>query len=115
MVLNSAGLPVPSGVYGLFYDSIELGGLAFGVGIVRNIVEELVEVGLAQPKEFAAILVAGSLGGEDEVGLAADNLRIVIASVAEWDECCVSCGNPRIFNIIVKEMDEIKADNGAGL
>ena len=39
-VLNSATLPVPNGVDGLIYDSIEPGVLALGVGIVGNDVVE---------------------------------------------------------------------------
>jgi hypothetical protein len=112
MVMNSADLPVPRGVDGLVYDNIELGGLALSAGIVENVVEELVEVGLTQAKEFAVIVVAGSPRGEKEVGLAADILRIK-GSAAECDERCASCGNPRIFNVIVKEMDEIQVDKGA--
>ena len=108
------GLPVPRGVDSLVYDSIniELGGLALSAVIVRNVVEELVKVSLTQAKEFVAIVVAGSLRGENEVGLEADKPRI-IASAAKCDERCAPCGDLRIFNIVVEEMGEIQVDNDA--
>jgi hypothetical protein len=80
--------------------------VTLGAGVVGNVVEELVEVGLTQLKEFAAIVAAGSLRGENEVGLAVDNLRI-IASATECDERCASCGDPGISNVVVEEMGEI--------
>lgn len=65
------GLPVLIGVDGLVYDSIGLGGLALGAGIVGNVVEELVKVGLTQPKEFVTIVDASYLGGKNKAGSAA--------------------------------------------
>lgn len=84
----------------MVYDSIGIGGLGLGsTGVAGNVVEKLVTIGLTQSKEFAAMVVAGSLGGENEVGIAADSVRIV-ASAGESDERCAFSGDPRIFKVI---------------
>jgi len=106
-VLNSASCPVHSGVNGLGNDSIEFGGMTCSARIGGDVVEELVELSFIQQVEFAAILDGSILGSENEVGLATDNMRIIV-SEGEWD----SLG---IFSIRDNKMGEIIADNGISL
>ena len=69
-------------------------------------------MGFAQGLEFAAIIDTGSLRGEDEVGPAADDLRI-IASEIESEEGSSAGSDPRAFDVVVLEMGEIVLDGAA--
>ncbi|KAI9449891.1 hypothetical protein F5148DRAFT_1245376, partial [Russula earlei] len=81
VVLNRAGLPVLGGFNGLLDDGVDLDSEAGSAGIGGDVAEEFVQLGFAQALEFAAIIGTGSLRGEDDVGLAANDVWIVAREI----------------------------------
>jgi hypothetical protein len=104
VVLNSLGLPVPSSIYGLVYSSIKLGSVALGAKMLSK--------SWSSPVSLSHLSLWRShhrqTRGEDD----AANLRIVASSKSE--EGWAVSGNPKIFEIGVKEIGEIVIDSGAG-
>ncbi|KAI0289047.1 hypothetical protein BC826DRAFT_639494 [Russula brevipes] len=65
VVPNRASLPILGGFNGLFDDGVDLVSEADGAGIGGDVAEEVVQLGFAQALEFATIVGARSLRGED--------------------------------------------------
>ena len=109
VVRNGAGLPVPGGCDGLIDDGVELTSETCGAGIGGHVAEELVELSFAQALELAAIIGSGSLWGENEVGLTADHLRIIVSEIKS-EEGRSAGSDPRVFEVCVLEVDKIVID-----
>ncbi|KAH9957163.1 hypothetical protein BGW80DRAFT_1383032 [Lactifluus volemus] len=112
VVFNRAVLPVQGGFNRLLDDGVDLVSEAGGAGIGTNVAEEFVQLSFAQALQLAAIVGAGRLRGEDEVGLAADNLRIEVHEIKSEEGRAVG-GDPGVLNIVILEVGEIILDGGA--
>jgi hypothetical protein len=112
VVRNGAGLPVLSRFNGLLDDGVDLVSQASSAGIGGDVAEELIQVGFAQALEFAAIISAGSLWGKDEVGPAADDLRIEACKIKNKEGGLVG-GDPGILDVVVLKVGEIILNRSA--
>lgn len=110
VVRNGVGLPVLSGFNSLIDDGVDLVSQASSAGIGGDVIEELIQLSFAQALEFAAIVGASSLWGENDVGPAADDIRIEAHKIKRSKEGGSVIGNPGVLDITVLKVGEIVLD-----